>query len=153
MAHYAWLDENNIVLNVQNGMDETELLNGEVVDWEEKYLEIAQKLNSNVVSVKRTSYNTYQKVHINNETGEASDTPEKSFRGNYATKGGKYLPDKDIFVPVPMFSSWVLNEENATYEPPVPIPDDHELTPYHWDEETTSWVEGDYDEKPNHNYT
>ena len=153
MAHYAWLDENNIVLNVQTGLDETELLDGEVVDWEQKYLEIAQTLNSNVVSVKRTSYNTYQKVHINGDTGEASDTPEKAFRGNYATKGGKYLPDKNIFVAIKEFDSWVLNEETATYEPPVAIPDDHEETPYHWDEETTSWVEGDYDEKPNNNYT
>ena len=153
MAHYAWLDENNIVLNVQTGLDETELLDGEVVDWEQKYLEIAQTLNSNVVSVKRTSYNTYQKVHINGDTGEASDTPEKAFRGNYATKGGKYLPDKNIFVAIKEFDSWVLNEETATYEPPVAIPDDHEETPYHWDEGTTSWVEGDYDEKPNNNYT
>ena len=134
MAHYAWLDENNIVLNVQTGLDETELLDGEVVDWEQKYLEIAQTLNSNVVSVKRTSYNTYQKVHINGDTGEASDTPEKAFRGNYATKGGKYLPDKNIFVAIKEFDSWVLNEETATYEPPVAIPDDHEETRYRSDE-------------------
>lgn len=153
MAHYAWLDENNIVLNVQSGIDETELLNGEVVDWEEKYLEIAKKLNSNVASVKRTSYNTLNKIHMNHETGEASDTPEKSFRGNYAQIGGEYLPDKDIFVHVPLFASWVLDEDTASWEPPIPIPDDYEVTPYHWDEETTSWVEGDYDEKPNNNYT
>ena len=76
MAHYAWLDENNTVLNVQTGVDETELLDGEVVDWEQKYLELAVQFNSNVVDVKRTSYNTYQKIHINGDTGEASDTPE-----------------------------------------------------------------------------
>lgn len=153
MAHYAWLDENNTVIHVQAGLDETELLDGEAVDWEQKYLELAVQFNPNVVDVKRTSYNTKKKVHLNPDTGEASDTPEKSFRGNYAYKGGQYLPDKDIFVDIPEFDSFVLNEDTATYEPPVPIPDDYEVTPYHWNEETTSWVEGDYDEKPNNNFT
>ena len=43
MAHYAYLDENNIVINVIVGKDETELIDG--VDTETYY------------GAKRTSYN------------------------------------------------------------------------------------------------
>lgn len=153
MAHYAWLDENNIVLNVINGIDETEQLDGEDVDWEELYLTSAQQFNSNVVSVKRTSYNTYQTVHIDNETGEASDTQEKAFRGNYAMKGGHYFPEQDIFISPKPFDSWVLNTTTATWEPPVAIPDDHEITPYFWNENTQNWDSGQYPINPNNYYT
>ena len=52
MAHYAWLDENNTVIHVQAGLDETELLDGEAVDWEQKYLELAVQFSPNVVDVK-----------------------------------------------------------------------------------------------------
>lgn len=153
MAHYAWLNNNNIVVNVIVGKDEDDLLDGEVVDWEEVYLEKAALFRNDVTSVKRTSYNTLNNIHINNETGEASNTQEKKFRGNYATIGGHYLPDEDIFIEQKEFNSWILDIDNAKWIPPVPRPDDYEVTPYHWDEETQTWAEGNYDTKPNNNYT
>jgi len=71
MAHYAWLDENNIVVNVTVGVDETELING--LDTETFY---SQATGYNV---KRTSYNN-------------------KIRKNYAGIGFTYDEVKDAFI-------------------------------------------------------
>lgn len=153
MAHYAWLDSDNKVINVIVGLDEDALLDGEVVNWEEVYLEKAALFSHEVVSVKRTSYNTYKNVHLDPETGQASDTQEKAFRGNYAAIGSNYDAENDMFLPNKPFDSWVLNLETASYDPPVPMPEDYELTSYYWDETNQQWVAGDYPYKPNNEYT
>jgi len=46
MAHYAYLDENNIVTNVVVGKDETELING--LDTETYYGAVRTSYNSNI---------------------------------------------------------------------------------------------------------
>jgi len=61
-----------------------------------------------------------------------------NFRKNYAGIGYTYNADIDAFVPPKPFASWVLNNETAQWEAPVPMP---EGGMYSWDEETTSWVE------------
>jgi hypothetical protein len=71
MAHYAWLDENNIVVNVTVGVDETELIDG--LDTETFY---SQATGYNV---KRTSYNN-------------------KIRKNYAGIGFTYDEVKDAFI-------------------------------------------------------
>lgn len=120
MAHYAFLDENNIVTQVIVGKDEGE--NG--VDWEQHYGAFMGQ------TCKRTSYNTQGGVH----TG--GGTP---FRKNYAGIGYSYDAQRDAFIPPKPFDSWVLNEDSCQWEPPVPYPDDGLL--YQWDESTASWVE------------
>ena len=122
MAHYAFLDANNIVINVIVGKDEGE----DGIDWEEFY------------GAKRTSYNTVGNIHYNSETGQPSADQSKAFRKNYAYIGGTYDPVRDAFISPKPFASWTLNEDTCQWEPPVPYPTDG--NEYQWDEETLSWV-------------
>ena len=120
MAHYAFLDENNIVTEVIVGKNEGE----EDRDWEQWYGEFRGQ------TCKRTSYNTQAGVHLNGGT---------PFRKNYAGIGYTYRADIDAFVPPQPFASWVLNESTAQWDAPVPMPTDGNM--YSWDEETTNWIE------------
>ena len=118
MAHYAFLDENNIVIEVIVGKNEGE----DGVDWEKWYGEFRGQV------CKRTSYNTIGGIHNNGGT---------PFRKNYAGIGYTYRADIDAFVPPQPFASWTLNA-NAQWEAPTPMPNDGQM--YTWDEATTSWV-------------
>jgi hypothetical protein len=120
MAHYAFLDTNNIVTEVIVGKDETDTSH----DWEQHYGEIRGQV------CKRTSYNTQAGVHL---TG---GTP---YRKNYAGIGYSYDPSRDAFLSPKPFASWTLNETSCIWEPPTPMPIDGKL--YHWDNETLSWIE------------
>ena len=85
MAHYAFLDENNIVTQVIPGNDGDE--------WEAFY---AQEVGQ---VCKRTSYNTYGNSHPNG-------TP---FRGNYAGIGFTYDPVRDAFIAPKPEGNWILD--------------------------------------------
>jgi hypothetical protein len=118
MAHYAFIDSNNIVTEVIPGRDEGE--NG--VDWEQWYGNFRGQV------CKRTSYNTFGNQH-----------PEgKPFRKNYAGIGYTYDSVRDAFIPPQLFPSWVLNEETCQWDAPVAMPADGQR--YYWDEATLSWV-------------
>ena len=121
MAHYAFLDENNIVTQVIVGKDEEDLAPG-VNSWEEYYGNIKNQV------CKRTSYNTLAGEHV------SGGTP---FRGNYAGIGYEYREDLDAFIPPQPFASWTLNESKYSWEAPVAHPQDGQS--YFWDEDTTSW--------------
>ncbi len=118
MAHYAFLNENNVVTEVIVGKDESE----DGIDWEQHYGEVRGQV------CKRTSYNTKGGVHI------SGGTP---FRKNYAGIGHMYDEQRDAFIPPQPFASWVLNEQSCLWEPPVPMPVDGQR--YKWDEPTKSW--------------
>ena len=118
MAHYAFLDENNIVTEVIVGNPE-----GGLIDWESHYGAFRGQL------CKRTSFNTHGGVHA---TG---GTP---LRKNYAGIGYTYDHERDAFIPPKPFPSWVLNEESCLWDAPTPYPTDGGK--YQWDESTTSWV-------------
>jgi hypothetical protein len=111
MAHYAFLDENNIVTEVIVGIDETELIEGK--DPEVWYGEFRNQ------TCKRTSYNG-------------------NIRKNYAGIGFSYNEDLDAFVPPKPFESWVLNEETALWDAPVAYPEGEGN--YTWNEENTEWT-------------
>ena len=119
MAHYAFLDENNIVTEVIVGKDEGE----EGVDWEAHYGAFRGQ------TCKRTSYNTYGGVH------SSGGTP---YRKNYAGIGYTYDAGRDAFISPKPFASWLLDEETCLWNAPVPCPDDGNL--YQWDEDSLSWV-------------
>lgn len=121
MAHYAFLDENNIVTEVIVGKDEGE----DGIDWEVWYGDFRGQV------CKRTSYNTIENTH---RTG---GTP---YRGNYAGKGFTYRADIDAFVYPQPYPSWTLNA-NVAWQPPVAMPTDGGM--YSWDEATTAWVLND----------
>jgi hypothetical protein len=110
MAHYAFLDENNVVTEVITGIDETELIEG--LDTETWYGNFRGQV------CKRTSYNN-------------------NYRKNYAGIGCTYDEERDAFIPIKHYESWILNEDTCQWEPPVAYPDDDK--PYTWNEDTVSW--------------
>jgi hypothetical protein len=113
MAHYAFLNENNIVTEVIVGKNEGEDgKSGE--DWEAHYGAFRGQV------CKKTSYNA-------------------NIRKNYAGIGFKYDADLDAFIPPQPFASWVLNNDTAQWQAPITMPDDGKF--YVWDEETISWKE------------
>lgn len=130
MAHYAFIDENNIVTQVIVGRNEDEIVDG-VSDWEAYYSEIYNQV------CKRTSYNSMGGKRKDPETNEMTDQP--GFRKNYAGIGYTYNESLDAFIPPKPFSSWILNEETCLWDAPTPMPNDGKL--YRWDEDTTSWTE------------
>jgi len=118
MAHYAFLDNNNIVTEVIVGKNEGE----ENTDWEVHYGNFRGQV------CKRTSYNTSGGQHNNGGI---------PYRKNYAGIGYSYDLTRDAFIPQKPFASFILNEETCLWEAPVPYPTDGEL--YTWNEETISW--------------
>jgi hypothetical protein len=112
MAHYAFLDENNIVTEVIVGIDETELIEGK--DPETWYGEFRGQV------CKRTSYNG-------------------NYRKNYAGIGYKYDEELDAFILPKPYESWILNEETCVWNSPVDYPEGDGM--YSWNEETLSWIE------------
>ena len=132
MAHFAKLDENNIVTFVTVGRQED--------DGQEAVL------SSRTGDVyKQTSYNTRGGVHYTD--GVPSEDQTKAFRKNYAGLGYTYDAGRDAFVPPKPYNSWVLNETTCLWDAPVAMPEDagtgEPPKRYTWDEETTSWVEVD----------
>lgn len=119
MAHWAELDENNIVTRVLVVADKEE--DGQTF--------LAETLGLGG-TWKKTSYNTIGGVHTNGGT---------PFRKNYAGIGFTYDEGKDAFIPPQPHLFWTLNEETCTWEPPTPMPQDGKM--YFWDEKTTDWKE------------
>lgn len=119
MAHYAFLNMQNVVTEVIVGKDETE---GNI-NWEIHYGNIREQV------CKRTSYNTRGGVH------SLGGTP---FRKNYAGIGYTYDETRDAFIPPKPFNSWTLNETSCLWEAPVSYPTDGNN--YIWEESSTSWV-------------
>jgi hypothetical protein len=112
MAHYALLNENNIVTQVIVGRNENDLIDG-VSDWETYY----GKFHGQVC--KRTSYNA-------------------NIRKNYAGIGFTYDEDRDAFIPPQPFPSWLLDEDTCQWQAPVPYPEDDTVI-YQWNEELGDW--------------
>ena len=127
MAHYALLDNDNIVINVIVGSDE----DGET-DWEQHYSSVTG------LTCKRTSYNTFAGEHRGDKT---------PFRKNYGSVGYTYDEARDAFIPPKPFDSWILKEDTCTWKPPVdpPILTEEDIAAgitgnnYFWNEETLSW--------------
>ena len=117
MAHFAKINENNIVVNIQKVPDEEEH-RGEVylnaIGFEGRWIQ--------------TSYNS-------------------NFRKRYGGVGTTYLEDLDMFVPPKPSSSWVLNTNTGDWEPPIPFPEEHgkwrpetkDYIHYDWNETEQKW--------------
>jgi hypothetical protein len=96
MAHYAFLNADNIVTEVIVGRDENDLPEG-VVSWEAWYGEFRGQ------TCKRTSYNTYRHYELD-ENGEVVSVESRHanggtpFRGQYAGIGDRYDAELDEFI-------------------------------------------------------
>lgn len=118
MAHYAFLNEENIVTEVITGIDEdsTDTLPEGFASWEAWYADFRGQ------TCKRTSYNTVGNSHT------LDGTP---YRGNYAGIGFTFDEENEVFYPPQSYPSWSLNE-NWVWEAPIAYPDDGEA--YIWNE-------------------
>lgn len=112
MAHYAFLDKNNVVTEVITGVDENELIDG--VTPEEWYATFRGQ------RCVRTSYNN-------------------RIRKQFAGIGYSYIEDADVFVAPKPFPSWHLDEK-YDWKSPVPHPNPFGRIHY-WDEENQEWHE------------
>ena len=110
MAHYAFLDENNVVTEVITGIHETELIEG--LDPEIWYGNFRNQI------CKRTSYN-------------------HNIRKQYAGIGYSYNEIGDVFVIPQPFASWSL-DANYDWQAPIAYPADGKY--YSWDESNQAWV-------------
>ena len=121
MAHYAWLDKNNIVINVTVGVDENitqQGVGGSSEAWETFY---TNAVNQEGVYLKRTSYNG-------------------NIRKNYAGIGYTYDAVRDAFIPPKPFNSWVLDKDTCRWQAPTPKPI-VEGKRYYWSEDDLAWME------------
>ena len=118
MAHYAFLNMQNVVTEIIVGKDETD----GPKNWEIHYGNIREQV------CKRTSYNTKGGVHINGGT---------PFRKNYAGVGYTYDETRDAFIPPKPYNSWILNEDTCLWNAPIEYPTDGNN--YNWNEETQQW--------------
>ena len=117
MAHFAQLDENNVVTQVIVVHNNELLLDG--VESETKGILFCKSLFGEDTKWVQTSYNG-------------------NIRKNYAGIGFTYDADLDAFIPIKPFDSWVLNEETAQWEAPTPYPTDGAR--YDWSEDDLAWI-------------
>lgn len=89
----------------------------------------------------QTSYNTKYGIHYDPSTGEESSDQTKAIRYNFAVTGGNYDQQSDAFYDMKPFSSWVLDTNNYSWNPPTPLPESPNNEKWLWDEETQSWLE------------
>jgi hypothetical protein len=122
MAHFAELDDNNVVLRV------IVVSNNDVTDLSTEAEGYVAKLVGSG-TWKQTSYS-------------------HSFRGKYAAIGDIYDVDKNAFISPQPYASWTLNSDNL-WQAPLSVPSDHSPPEkvYIWDESayqadnSTGWVE------------
>ena len=108
MAHWAEIDENNIVVQVV--VTDNNDLNGD-----EGYQWLIDNLGGTWL---KTSYNTLKGQRLVPHTHEVTDEP--GFRGNFASIGYSYDPALDAFIPpkptTPLNGrEWVLDEQTCSW--------------------------------------
>lgn len=127
MAHFAELDENNIVLRVL-------VVDNEQENRGQEFLAEDLGLGGRW---EKTSYNTRAGVHYDVNTSEPSADQTKAYRKNYAGIGFTFDEIRDAFIPPKTFESWVLNEFSCIWEPPIPMPETGGT--WAWNEELGNW--------------
>lgn len=118
MAHYAFLNNYNVVTEVIVGRDETDVRH----DWEQFYGQLRGQV------CKRTSYNTF---------GGSHRTGGVPFRKNYACIGHSYDASRDAFIAPKPWPSWVLDEQTCLWQAPVAYP--NVPGDFEWNEAMLAW--------------
>lgn len=114
MAHFAELDQNNVVLRVIVVSNDELMDNG--VESEAKGIAFCKSLLGG--EWVQTSYNG-------------------NFRKNFAGIGFTYDAQRNAFISPKPFNSWVFVEATCTWDAPVPYPQDGKT--YVWDEPNVNW--------------
>jgi hypothetical protein len=117
MAHFAKLDDNNLVIAVHVVNNDVITVDGQ--ESEQVGVDFLSDLHGHT-NWKQTSYNG-------------------TFRKNYAGIGYEYDASRDAFISPKPWISWVLNEETCQWEAPIPYPQNGKL--YSWFEPNQEWIE------------
>jgi len=117
MAHFAQLDENNVVTQVIVVHNNECQIDG--IESEDAGIVFCKQLYGADTRWKQTSYNG-------------------SIRKNYAGIGYTYNAVRDAFIAPQPYQSWVLDDATCQWKAPVPVPTDGQR--YSWDEATQAWV-------------
>lgn len=117
MAHFAKLDNNNIVLDIVV-VSNNVINNLPFPESEPIGIEFLNTWSNGYTSWKQTSYNA-------------------TFRKNYAGIGYTYNVELDAFISPQPYPSWTLNTNTAQWESPIPYPNDNKL--YSWNENLLQW--------------
>ena len=133
MAHFAKLNENNVVIDMLVVRNE-DILDGNGNEVEQKGIDLLTALTGHS-HWKQYSVNTQYGVHIQGRT---------PIRKNGAALGSTYDATKDAFIPIkpPDCVSWVFNEDKGAWEPPIPRPPLSPDTkgPAMWVEALGQWI-------------
>jgi hypothetical protein len=121
MAHFAEIDENNIVTRVLV-VNDADAADGQ------NFLANTLDLGGTWI---QTSYNTSGGVHANGGT---------PLRKNYAGIGYSYDAVRDAFIPSKPFASWLLNDATCLWDAPVAMPVE-EGKMFVWNEDLVNWEE------------
>jgi hypothetical protein len=120
MAHFAKIDENNIVIDIVKVPDEQEHRGAEYmheIGFPGRYI--------------KTSYNTYGNTHLYGN---------RPLRGNYAAIGGVYDPELDAFYTKRPNEDMILNLSTYQWEYPIPLPDYSPSTQIvKWNKQNKNW--------------
>jgi len=152
MAHFAKLDNNNIVTQIEVVKDEV-ILDENNIEQESLGVAFLRNLYNEPDAIwKKTSFNTCANVYYtpggNFESSNIDPDQSKAFRGNYAKIDGHYDPVNDVFYDGQPHPSWILDTSTWIWEAPTPPgrkPQDGKA--YIWNENnynidpTTAWVE------------
>jgi hypothetical protein len=112
MAHFAILDESNIVTRVEV-INNAVVLDGDDVEQEQLGINFLISLYG-AGNYKQTSYNG-------------------NIRKNYAGIGYTYDSGRNAFIPPKPYPSWTLVEDTCRWTSPVEEPDDNKV--YDWNED------------------
>jgi hypothetical protein len=126
MASFAKINSNNKVEQVISVHNNELLDNG--IESEEKGIQFLKSLYGQDTNWKQTSYNTTNGIHT------LGGTP---FRKNHAGINYTYDFQRDAFIPIQPYNSWVLNEDTCNWEAPITKPQDGNM--YRWNESVINW--------------
>lgn len=117
MAHFAQIDENNIVINVIVVSD-SDCAGGNFPESESHGEAYLKSMFGSNTRWKQTSYNS-------------------NFRYNFASIGYKYDDVSDAFIEEKPYESWIL-DDNFRWKAPLDLPNDSGH--YIWNENEQTWV-------------
>lgn len=118
MAHFAQLDDNNIVMNIIVVNNE-DIIDENGNESEELGIKVCQNHFPGTRWV-QTSWNS-------------------KIRGAYASVGDYYNEEYDVFCAPQPYPSWTFNPEYVRWDPPSDMPEIIDGRIISWDEESVSW--------------
>lgn len=119
MAHFAKLDDNNVVIEI-HVVNNNELLDENGIEQESRGINfLINWCNGTHINWKQASYNG-------------------TIRKRYPSIGDTYSIELDAYIHPKPYPSWTLNLETLDWVSPVAVPQDDNT--YYWDEPNQTWV-------------